>query len=123
MKILGLNPMEQEIVDLTNEIARNGFIYFPEFCRIVHKRLRDENEESFRQNMFKVTFVFDDNNWKLIVQILCGTDPLPELFRAKKYKINDHFFTKKDFQHMMMNLPEEVGFSIQVGCHFQTASF
>jgi len=93
MKMLGLNPMEQEIVDLTNEIARNGFIYFPEFCRIVHKRLRDENEESFRQNMFK---------------ILCGTDPLPELFRAKKYKINDHFFTKKDFQHMMMNLPEEV---------------
>ena len=33
MKMLGLNPMEQEIVDLTNEIARNGFIYFPEFQR------------------------------------------------------------------------------------------
>ena len=41
-------------------------------------------------------------------QMLCGTDPLPELYRAKKYKINDHFFTKKDFQHIMRNLPEKV---------------
>ena len=57
MKMLGLNPMEQEIVDLTNEIARNGLIYFPEFCRIVHRRFRDEDEEVFRQNMFKVKTV------------------------------------------------------------------
>ena len=57
MKMIGLNPMEQEIVDLTNEIARNGLIYFPEFCRIVHKRFRDEDEEVFRQNMFKVKTV------------------------------------------------------------------
>ena len=54
MKMLGLNPMEQEIVDLTNEIARNGFIYFPEFSRIIHQKFRAEDEEAFRQNMFKV---------------------------------------------------------------------
>ena len=108
MKMIGLNPMEQEIVDLTNEIAKNGLIYFPDFCRIVHKRFRDEDEEAFRQNMFKVTLALDDNLLTTIYQMLCGTDPLPELFRAKKYKINDHFLTKKDFQHMMMNLPEEV---------------
>ena len=52
--MLGLNPMEQEIIDLTNEIARNGLIYFPEFCRIVHQRFRDQDEEVFSQNMFKV---------------------------------------------------------------------
>ena len=91
MKMLGLNPMEQEIVDLTNEIARNGFIYFPEFCQIVHTRFRDEDEEAFRQNMFKVTLVHDDSFFKGLFQMLCGTDPLPELYRAKKYKINDHF--------------------------------
>ena len=34
MMMLGLNPMEQEIVDVTNEIARNGLIYFPEFCQV-----------------------------------------------------------------------------------------
>ena len=48
---------------------------------------------------------------RISFQLLCGTDPLPELYRAKKYKINDHFMTKKDFQHMMMNLPEEVRIS------------
>ena len=54
LKMLGLNPLEQEIVDLTNEVARNGFIYFPEFCQVVHKKYREDNEELFRQNMFKV---------------------------------------------------------------------
>jgi hypothetical protein len=56
MKMLGLNPMEQEIVDLTNTISRNGLIYFPDFCKIVLKRWREEDEEAFRQNMFKVLF-------------------------------------------------------------------
>ena len=34
MKMLGLNPLEQEIIDLTNNIVRNGYIYFPEFCKV-----------------------------------------------------------------------------------------
>ena len=57
MKMLGLNPMEQEIVDLTNTITRNGFIYFPDFCKIVLKRWREVDEEVFRQNMFKVIII------------------------------------------------------------------
>ena len=40
--------------------------------------------------------------------MLCGTDPFPEHYRAKKYKIHDHFMTKVDFFHMMKNLPESV---------------
>ena len=40
--------------------------------------------------------------------MLCGTDPFPEHYRAKKYKINDHFMTRADFYHMMKNLPESV---------------
>ena len=55
MKMLGLNPMEQEVIDLTNNIVRNGLIYFPEFCKVVHKKFREEDEELFRQNMFKVS--------------------------------------------------------------------
>ena len=54
MKMLGLNPMEQEVIDLTNNIVRNGLIYFPEFCKVVHKKFREEDEEQFLQNMFKV---------------------------------------------------------------------
>jgi len=74
-------------------MSRNGFIYFPEFCRAVHERMRADDEEVFRQNMFKM---------------LCGTEPFPETFRAKKYKLHSNFFTKKDFFHVMLNLPVEV---------------
>ena len=38
----------------------------------------------------------------------CGTDPLPELFRAKRYKIKQKFLTKAEFQFIMRNLPVEV---------------
>ena len=41
-------------------------------------------------------------------KIFCGTEPFPELYRAKKYKFNDNFFSKKDFRHIMLNLPVEV---------------
>ena len=41
-------------------------------------------------------------------QMFCGTDPLPELFRAKKYKIHQRFLTKTDFQFIMRNLPVKV---------------
>ena len=40
--------------------------------------------------------------------MLCGTEPIPEKFRAKKYRLDNHFFTKKDFTHVMLNLPVEV---------------
>ena len=54
LKMLGLNPLEQEVLDLTNEVARNGFIFFPEFCSIVHRKFREEDDSVFRQIMFKV---------------------------------------------------------------------
>ena len=37
--------------------------------------------------------------------MLCGTDPFPELFRAKKYKIHDKFLNRQDFNFIMRNLP------------------
>ena len=54
MKMLGLNPMEQEIVDLTNNIVKDGLIYFPEFCKVIQRKFREDDEELFSQNMFKV---------------------------------------------------------------------
>ena len=53
---LGLNPTDQEVVDIPVKIARKGLIYFPDFCQLVLKRFRnsEEQEENFKQNMFKV---------------------------------------------------------------------
>ena len=54
MKMLGLNPMEQDIMDLCNTVPKNGLIFFPDFCQIVLRRWREADEEVFRQGMFKV---------------------------------------------------------------------
>ena len=56
LKSLGMNTMEQEVIDVTNTVARNGLIFFPEFCQIVLKRFREEDEEQFAQVMFKVIY-------------------------------------------------------------------
>lgn len=93
MKALGLNPGEQEMIDMTNEVSVNGLIYYPEFCKLVLRKYREENRETLNQALFKV---------------ICGTDPYPKNFRAKKYKIKEKFFTKTDFQLMMRNLPVPV---------------
>ena len=39
---------------------------------------------------------------------LGGTEPFPTKYKAKKYKLHDHFITKKAFVDMMNNLPEKV---------------
>ena len=83
LKCLGLNTMEQEIMDLSNNLSRDGLIFFPDFCSIVLKRYREEDEEEFAKTMFKV---------------FCGTDPLPTEFRAKKYKVYQKYLTKAEFQ-------------------------
>ena len=38
-------------------------------------------------------------------KILCGTEPFPTDFRAKKYKLDKHCITKEEFVHIMKNLP------------------
>ena len=114
MKCLGLNPLEQEIIDLTNEIARGSYIYFPAFCRAVHRKYREEDEQLFRQNMFKVKSWNIESFYPSCIvppiscQVLCGTKPFSDKFKAKKYKLQDQFLMKKDFVYIMKNLPEEV---------------
>lgn len=93
LKMLGVNPLEQEIMDITNEIARNGFIHFSSFCTAVHRKYREENEEIFQQNMFKV---------------LCGTKPFSDKYKARKYKVQEQFLTRVDFDFIMRNLPVKV---------------
>merc|ERR1719266_509844 len=72
--MLGLNPSEQEVVDIPNQIARKGLIYFPDFCQLALERMRETEaqDEDFRKTIFK---------------IMCGTEPFPTDFRPKKYKL------------------------------------
>ena len=43
-----------------------------------------------------------------ILQNICGTDPHPVKYRAKKYKIAERSFGLSDFRQMMSHLPEHV---------------
>ena len=42
------------------------------------------------------------------LQSICGTEPHPVKFRAKKYKIQEKSFGLSDFRQMMTHLPEHV---------------
>ena len=52
--MLGLNPMEQEIIDLTNNIVRNGYIYFPgnsPFNSPLSQALNDNSINNHKDNI------------------------------------------------------------------------
>jgi len=93
MKALGLSPTEQEVVDMQCEVEKKGRIFFPDFCKLCLRKFREFDEENFRQIMFKN---------------ICGTEPHPVKFRAKKYKIAEKSFGLSDFRQMMSHLPEHV---------------
>ena len=57
MKALGLNPGEQEMIDMTNEVNVNGLISYPDFCKIVLRKYREENREVLNQALFKVNIL------------------------------------------------------------------
>ena len=95
--MVGLNPTEQEVVDIPNELARAGLIYFPDFCSIVLERLRQpkEEEENFYQCMFKVgSLRLVLMKWMIFFQMMCGTEAYPADFKAKKYKLSKNALTK-----------------------------
>jgi Ca2+-binding EF-hand superfamily protein len=109
MRRLGLNPTEQEAAILSGETACEGLIYFSDFCQLVLGHFRKDcvEDELFRQNMFKVTrliVLFET----IVLQMMCGTDPYPTRTRPKKYKLDKHALSKKDFVHIMKNLPVPV---------------
>ena len=45
---------------MTNTVARNGLVFFPEFCDVVLRKFREDNEEEFAEVMFKVGNIVDD---------------------------------------------------------------
>ena len=97
MQMVGLNPTEQEVVDIPNELARAGLIYFPDFCSVVLERLRQtkEEEEDFFQCMFKVRFsIITMMMMVMVLQMMCGTESYPADFKAKKYRLSKNALTK-----------------------------
>ena len=47
-------------------------------------------------------------------QVLCGTDPYPQNFRAKRYRIQEKSFSKAEFANFMRKLPVPVNIPLPV---------
>ena len=92
MKKLGLNPTETEIQDLINEVEINGFIYYPAFCRIIMRKLREDDDENFHQELFRT---------------LIGPKSYPD-GPAPLYNVNKEFLSMDTFKKIMTALPEYV---------------
>ena len=52
----------------------------------------------------QLTHLIDQIQFKVI----CGTEPHPVRFRAKKYKVQEKSFSLVEFRNMMSHLPEHV---------------
>ncbi|XP_023322173.1 calmodulin-2/4 [Eurytemora carolleeae] len=61
MRRAGQNPTEAEVQDMINEVDvdGSGFLEFPEFCLMMHKKLQDTDTENELKETFRV-FSKDD---------------------------------------------------------------
>ena len=76
---------------------QSSYPAYQDFCMLVLRKFREEDEEEFIKVMFKVggrprkkeKCVLKSDDF----QCMCGTDPHPVGFRAKKYKVcwNQHW--------------------------------
>lgn len=93
MKKLGLNPTETEIQDLINAVEVNGLIYYQDFCRIIVRKFREDDEENFHQELFRT---------------LVGPKEYPSGTQAPIYDVNKELLSFTQFKAIMTNLPEMV---------------
>ena len=85
--MLGLNPSDQELLDIPNTISKNGFIYYPDFCQLCLEYFRQEpeEEEEFRRNMFKVGKIrhSDMNTVNISQRFFVEQIPIPRIIEQR----------------------------------------
>ena len=56
MRRAGQNPTEAEVQDMINEVDvdGSGYLEFPEFCHMMHKKLNEGDQENDLKEVFRV---------------------------------------------------------------------
>ena len=79
MRRAGQNPTEAEVQDMINEVDvdGSGYLEFPEFCMMMHKKLNDSDQENELKEVFRV-FGKDETGkattiWIILAGLLFGT--------------------------------------------------
>ena len=66
-KVVKKPPVVDELTDeereavtivMTNEVAVNGLVHFPDFCKLVLRKDREDSKELLNQAFFKVKTLF-----------------------------------------------------------------
>ena len=98
MKMLGLNPSDQELLDIPNKISRNGLIYFPDFCQICLEYFRQdrEHEEDFMKNMFKVFVLQWYNPQESIFRFFVEQSLYQQTTEQRSIELTNIFYTRQD---------------------------
>ena len=67
----GQNPTEAEVQDMINEVDvdGSGFLEFPEFCLMMHKKLQDTDQENELKETFRVFSKDDEGQFYTILLI------------------------------------------------------
>ena len=73
MRRAGQNPTEAEVQDMINEVDvdGSGYLEFPEFCMMMHKKLNEGDQENDLKEVFRVFGKDETGRWKIIAEISC----------------------------------------------------
>ena len=74
MRRAGQNPTEAEVQDMINEVDvdGSGYLEFPEFCMMMHKKLNEGDQENDLKEVFRV-FGKDETGEGVIRARACAT--------------------------------------------------
>ena len=66
MRRAGQNPTEAEVQDMINEVDvdGSGYLEFPEFCMMMHKKLNEGDQENDLKEVFRVFGKDETGKWQ-----------------------------------------------------------
>ena len=66
MRRAGQNPTEAEVQDMINEVDvdGSGYLEFPEFCMMMHKKLNEGDQENDLKEVFRVFGKDETGKWR-----------------------------------------------------------